>query len=154
VTDHAAEARERSPTAVRIFLCLVIIALGLSLRRYGFGLGLPGLVVKYGGSILWAAMVFFLVALVLPSLSRIQIAAIAAVIAVAVELFRLVHTPWLDAFRLTLAGALLLGRVFSPWDIIAYGVGILLGLLLDRCTSTRVSRDSTLPLRDPGGGRV
>jgi hypothetical protein len=67
VTDHAAEdARERSPTAVRIFLCLVIIAVGLSLRRYGFGLGLPGLVVKYGGSILWAAMVFFLVALVLP----------------------------------------------------------------------------------------
>lgn len=154
MTDHAAEARERSPTAVRIFLCLVIIALGLSLRRYGFGLGLPGLVVKYGGSILWAAMVFFLVALVLPSLSRVQIAAIAAVIAVAVELFRLVHTPWLDAFRLTLAGALLLGRVFSPWDIIAYGVGILLGLLLDRCTSTRVSRDFTLPLRDLGGGRV
>jgi hypothetical protein len=134
VTYQAAEkARRRSPAAVRNILCLVIIALGLSLRRYGFGLGMPGLVVKYGGSILWAAMVFFLVALVLPSLSRIQIATISAVIAVAVELFRLIHTPWLDAFRLTLAGALLLGRIFSPWDITAYGVGILLGLLLDCC---------------------
>jgi hypothetical protein len=138
VTDHAAEnARKRSPDAVRIILCLVIIALGLSLRRYGFGLGMPGLIVKYGGSILWAAMVFFLVALVLPSLSRIQIATIATVIAVAVELLRLVHTPWLDAFRFTLAGALLLGRIFSPWDILAYGIGILLAILLDRCTSTR-----------------
>ena len=56
---------------------------------------------------------------------------IAAVIAVGVELFRLVHTPWLDSFRLTMAGALLLGRIFSPWDILAYAVGIALGALLD-----------------------
>jgi hypothetical protein len=134
VTDHVTEnARERSPTAIRIFLCLAIIALGLSLRRFGFGLGLSGAVVKYGGSILWGTMVFFIVAIVLPALSRMKIAAIAAAIAVVVELFRLFHTPWLDAFRLTLAGALLLGRIFSPWDILAYGVGIVLGLLLDRC---------------------
>jgi hypothetical protein len=134
VTDHAAgNARERSPTVARILLCLAIIALGLSLRRYGFSLGLPGLIVKYGGSILWAAMVFFIVALVWSALSRQQIAAVAATIAVAIELSRLVHVPWLDAFRLTLAGALLLGRIFSPWDILAYGIGILLGAALDWC---------------------
>lgn len=127
MTDRVAEnARGRSPTAVRVFLCLAIIALGLGLRRFGFGLGLPGLVVKYGGSILWAAMVFFIVAIARPALSRVRIVAIASVIAVAVELFRLVHTQSLDAFRLTLAGALLLGRVFSPWDILAYGVGVAL----------------------------
>ncbi len=56
---------------------------------------------------------------------------VAAVIAVGVELFRLVHTPWLDSFRLTMAGALLLGRIFSPWDILAYAIGIALGALLD-----------------------
>lgn len=134
MTDQAEkDARERSPTVVRIFLCLVIIALGLGLRRYGFGLGLPGLVVKYGGSILWAIMVLFIVAIVRPTLSRTRMIAIAAIIAIAVELFRLIHTPWLDAFRITLAGALLLGRIFSPWDILAYGVGILLGALLDWC---------------------
>jgi hypothetical protein len=33
---------------------------------------------------------------------------------------------------LTLAGALLLGRIFSPWDMLAYGVGIALGMVLDR----------------------
>jgi len=136
VTDHVAKyARGRSPAAFRTILSLVIIASGLSLRRYGFGLGMPGFIVKYGGSILWAAMVFFLVALVLPWLARVQIATIAAVIAVAVELFRLIHTPWLDAFRLTLTGALLLGRIFSPWDILAYGFGILLGVVLDRSHS-------------------
>jgi hypothetical protein len=133
VSNRAVEnAHGRSPNAVRFFLCVAVVALGLSLRRYGFGLGLPGLIVKYGGSILWAAMVFFLVALAWPALSRVRITAIAGTIAIAVELFRLVHAPWLDAFRLTLAGALLLGRIFSPWDILAYGIGIRLAALLDR----------------------
>ena len=81
---------------------------------------------------LWGTMVFFLVAMAASHLSRRSIALISASIAVSVELFRLVHAPWLDAFRLTMAGALLLGRVFSPWDMLAYGVGIGLAMLLDR----------------------
>ena len=128
-------ARERTPGAglvSRACLCLSIIACGLALRRYGLGLGLPSSIVKYGGSTLWGMMVFFLVAMAASHLSRRRIALIAASIAVCVELFRLVHAPWLDAFRLTMAGALLLGRVFSPWDMLAYGVGIVLAMLLDR----------------------
>jgi Protein of unknown function (DUF2809) len=128
------------PTIVRVWLCLAIIAAGLALRRFGFGVGLPASIVKYGGSILWATMVFFLTSILAGTLAGIarlplprwRIALISAVIAVSVELFRLVHAPWLDAFRLTLAGALLLGRIFSPWNMIAYGVGIILGMLLDR----------------------
>ncbi len=77
-------------------------------------------------------MVYFLVAIVAPRLSPGRMAAISAAIAVLVELFRLVHTPALDAFRLTLAGALLLGRIFSPWDMLAYGIGIVLATGLDR----------------------
>jgi hypothetical protein len=42
-----------------------------------------------------------------------------------------VHAPWLDAFRLTMAGALLLGRIFSLWDMLAYGAGTVFGVLLD-----------------------
>ena len=117
---------------VRICLCLSIVAAGLALRGLGLGLGLPASIVKYGGSVPWGTMVFFLVAIAGSKLSRPTIASIAAVIAVGVELFRLVHTPWLDSFRLTLAGALLLGRIFSQWDMLAYGVGIGLGALLDR----------------------
>jgi hypothetical protein len=112
-------------------LCLSIIAAGLALRGFGLGLGLSAFTVKYGGSILWGAMVFFLVAIVASRSTRRSVVMIAAVIAVGVELFRLVHTPWLDSFRLTMAGALLLGRIFSPSDILAYAVGIALGALLD-----------------------
>ena len=112
-------------------LCLSIIAAGLALRGFGLGLGLSAFTVKYGGSILWGAMVFFLIAIVASRSTRRSVVMIAAVIAVGVELFRLVHTPWLDNFRLTMAGALLLGRIFSPSDILAYAVGIALGALLD-----------------------
>jgi hypothetical protein len=116
---------------VRAGLCAAIIVFGLVLRRYGFGLGLPAFAVKYGGSALWAMMVYFLVALAGSTLSRRTIALMSASIALGVELFRLVHAPWLDAFRLTMAGALLLGRIFSLWNLVAYGAGIILAMGLD-----------------------
>jgi hypothetical protein len=109
-----------------------VIASGLALRGFGLGLGLPGVIVKYGGSVLWATMVFFLVAIACPRWPRRNAVMASIVIAIGVELFRLIHTPWLDAFRLTLPGALLLGRIFSPWNMLAYGAGIILALMLDR----------------------
>jgi Protein of unknown function (DUF2809) len=125
-------AARRGPALPRICLCAAVIVLGLGLRGFGLSLGLPAMIVKYGGSILWATMVFLVVAIACPRLPRRNIALLSAAFAISVELFRLVHAPWLDAFRLTLAGALLLGRIFSPWDIVAYGAGIGLALLLDR----------------------
>ncbi|MGY3238723.1 glucose dehydrogenase [Bradyrhizobium sp. USDA 4448] len=122
----------RQTSLIRVALALVVIACGLSLRRYGFPLGLPAFVVKYGGSLLWATMVFLLVGLLLPRLPRSQLAVIAMAVAAVVEFSRLVHTPWLDAFRLTTAGALLLGRIFSLWNLAAYAVGIGFGIWLDR----------------------
>jgi hypothetical protein len=59
------------------------------------------------------------------------------VIAIVVEFSRLVHTPWLDAFRLTTAGALLLGRIFSLWNLVAYAVGIAFGVWIDRLAGNR-----------------
>jgi Protein of unknown function (DUF2809) len=117
---------------VRACLCLSIIVAGLALRGFGSGLGLPAFVVKYGGSLLWGTMVFFLVAIATRDQLRPRIALMSISIAVCVELFRLVHAPWLDAFRLTTAGALLLGRIFSPWNLLAYAAGIALGMLFDR----------------------
>lgn len=69
-------------------------------------------------------MVYLLVALFIARSRPAAIAVTALFIAISVELFRLYHTPWLDAFRLTTAGALLLGRVFSLWNMLAYAIGI------------------------------
>ena len=142
--DGGREARTPQ-LIVRACLCASVIACGLALRRFGLGVGLPAAIVKYGGSVLWGTMVFLVVAMAASRRSRSRIALIAAAIAVSVELFRLVHAPWLDAFRLTLPGALLLGRIFSAWDMPAYGAGIVLGMGLDRfavSTFPKVEREA------------
>lgn len=112
-----------------------VLLAGLALRGVGPGLGLPFASTKYGGSILWGAMVYGVLATLMPTAPRARLTAIALAAAVTVEAFRLFHTPTLDAFRLTTAGALLLGRVFSGWNVAAYAVGI--------ATAWRVDRSAT-----------
>lgn len=106
------------------------ITAGLALRIVP--LGLPGPVVKHGGSALWALMIFWLVSTARPRWPHSHSALAATGIAFAVELFQLYHAPWLDAFRLTRPGALLLGRVFSTLDLIAYALAISVGAYADR----------------------
>jgi hypothetical protein len=126
----------------RLAIALVIILCGVSLRLGGYEIGLPYFLVKYGGSTLWGAMVFFLFATLLPSQSVGRLAVLSLVSAALVEFSRLYHAPWLDDFRLTLAGALLLGRIFSWWNILAYAVGIALAALFEARRITRSDRPS------------
>jgi len=87
-------------------------------------LGLPPFWFKYGGSALWAVMVYWLVATLFPRWRSAEVAAAACGVAAMVELSRLLHTPGADVFRASLAGRLLLGRFFSIWDIVAYWLAI------------------------------
>jgi hypothetical protein len=102
---------------------------GLVTRFVHFGL--PPVVVKCGGSMLWALMIYWFVSALLPSLRICTVALLTAGITTAVEFFKLYHAPALDAFRMTLPGILLLGRFFSAWDILAYWIAIVAGVLLD-----------------------
>lgn len=116
---------------------LLTITCGLVLRRFGFAAGLSFGIVKYGGSILWGAMVYWLFATASVNVKGQRVAFVALITAIAVELFRLWHAPALDAFRLTTTGALLLGRVFSLWNILAYAAGIVAASALDCGLSKR-----------------
>lgn len=131
--DEAAPDRPRSPRRRRALAAtLAIVLAGLALRGWGPALGLPFAVTKIGGSVLWGAMVYGLAAVLRPATRPARLAAACLAIAVLVELSRLVHTPALDTFRLTTAGALLLGRVFSPWNVLFYALGIVAMRLRDR----------------------
>lgn len=112
-----------------VLLIVATIAAGLTIRLAP--LGLPNALVKYGGSLLWALMIYWIVSSVWPLRSFGRSALVSSVLAFCVELFKLYHTPLVDAFRLTLPGKLLLGRVFSLWDLIAYAVAIISGVLAD-----------------------
>ena len=116
---------------------LLAIASGSALRLTR--IGLPWWFVKYGGAVIWGAMVYCLVAVLMAGARRHHVAAVAVLAAIASELFRLHHTPWLDEFRLTLAGQLLLGRIFSGWNIVAYAVGIGLAAWIDRVIGNRAA---------------
>lgn len=131
---------KHSPRLRYLLAAALAIIVGASLRLFGYGSGLPYFLVKYGGSVIWGAMVFFVVAFVLGRREVRLLALVAVVVAVASEFFRLYHTPDLDAFRLTLAGQLLLGRIFSWWNILAYAAGIGLAAFFE-WRFTRLDRD-------------
>ena len=115
-------------------LLLAATAAGLIWRMAP--LHLPWFLYKYGGSMLWAVALYWLLAAILPRLTATRIALIAAVAAAAVEFSRLWHTPGFDAFRVTIAGKLLLGRFFSLKNIAAYWLAIALTAWLDKRSLT------------------
>jgi hypothetical protein len=117
------------PFTRTLALLFVTVVAGLPVRLVP--LGLPAVVVKYGGSTLWAVMIYWIVSTLLPTRRLLIVALISGCIATAVEFFKLYHSPGMDAFRLTLPGMLLLGRYFSVWDIVAYWIAISAGALLD-----------------------
>ena len=114
---------------ISLLLLLATVCAGLAIRFAP--LGLPQFIVKYGGSMLWALMVYWIVSALLPTQRLLVVALLAAAIATAVEFLKLYHSTALDAFRHTLPGVLLLGRIFSVWDIVAYWLAISAGAIAD-----------------------
>ena len=120
---------------------LLAITLGLVWRLTP--LHLPAFAYKYGGSALYAVMLYWLLAAAFPRKHSRKIGLFALLLAPAIECFKLVHWPALDAFRITLAGKLLIGRVFTFQALVAYALAIAVVALLDR--SSREKRDARHP---------
>lgn len=108
---------------------MLLIPIGLVCRFVP--IGLPQVIVKYGGSFLWAAMVYWVLAVLLPRLRPLHLGLCATAVAVGVEFFKRVDTPGLNAFRDTFAGKVLLGRYFSYTDIAVYILAIACATWID-----------------------
>jgi hypothetical protein len=133
------------PILLSIVLILVTVVAGLIDRMVD--LDLPPLVVKYGGSMLWALAIYWLISTILGRAGLITSAMVSGLIATAIEFLKLYHTQDLEAFRYTLPGTLILGRLFSFSDIAAYWIAVSLGAILD--TQFRPAKS---PLRNPAPG--
>lgn len=136
----APAARSRLLAAIAI---AAVIALGLASRRHPALF--PAWMDKYPGDALWATMVFFCWAWVLPAASTLRLAALALATAWLVECSQLVHAPWLDAIRRTVPGHLVLGSTFNWLDLPAYAAGVALGAAAD-CLA-RAARRAIAPSR-------
>lgn len=118
----------RSRTLYLLLAAATIVA-GLASRRFG-GV-LPGFVAAYAGDVLWAAMVYLLVAAAWRRASVRRVATAAGTVALAVEAGQLYQAPWIDALRHTRMGGLVLGHGFLWSDLACYAVGIALAAGLD-----------------------
>ena len=106
------------------------MALGLASRHWPGTL--PAALGKYPGDAAWALMVFFAWCALRPRARATEVAACAMATSAGVEAAKLWQAPWLAAFRHTTLGHLLLGHVFSWQNLVAYGVGVLAGMAIDR----------------------
>ncbi len=120
---------------VYLLIAIAVVALGLFLRWPG--LSLPWAVGKYGGSMLWAAMVYLLFRVIAPDARVVRTAIAAAVFAALGEATQLISVPWFDAVRATTLGHLIFGRTFAVEDIVAYWIGIAVAALIDAARRKR-----------------
>lgn len=127
--------RSRSHSA--IVLCIVIV-LGLGSRKYSSIV--PEIFGDYAGDAFWAIAAYVGVVLAKPGISYRRASIGALAIAFAVEFSQLYHAPWIDSVRNTIAGRLFLGSGFDSADLLAYGVGVSVGVLLDFVVLARQKR--------------
>jgi len=114
--------------AQSIAILAIAIPTGILWRH----LPLPFFAWKYGGSALWTVALYTFIAALAPRLRPGRVALLSLLLSALVELSRLVQQPTLEAFRRTIAGKLLLGRIFSLKDIAAYWIAVAALFFLDR----------------------
>jgi hypothetical protein len=124
-----------------LVIVFITIPIGLAVRF--LPLGLPWFLYKYLGSVLWAVALYWFLAAILPRLRPITLAIFASTIATLLEFSRLIPFAPIDAFRLTLAGEILLGRYFSVKNILAYILAIAFAAALDHFFFTDQQRNPT-----------
>ena len=107
----------------------ITVAIGLTwhLSPPLFGAAVKDIV----GDSFWAAMILWLVSLVMPSRPLLLRMLAAIAICFAVETSQLYHAPFIDSIRATLPGHLVLGSGFDPRDFAAYATGVLIAALAD-----------------------
>jgi hypothetical protein len=126
MTDHPAAGRSRLVTVVLLF---ATVAAGLASRHYPDWQ--PRFVASYAGDTLWAAMVFWGLALLRPEGRSTVLGGWALGIAFADEISQLYRAPWIDAMRATRLGALALGQGFLWSDLWCYAAGVTLAAVID-----------------------
>lgn len=122
-------------------LLLATTVSGLASRE--FAAELPGFFATYAGDVLWAAALYWFLALLLARRSIPSIATAALLTSFAVELSQLYRAPWMDDLRRSTLGGLLLGHGFLWSDLLCYTLGIVLAATADAAWLFRVQRSGS-----------
>ncbi|AGE78760.1 TPA: DUF2809 domain-containing protein [Bacillus thuringiensis] len=108
---------------------IVVIILGLSSRKFAFAL--PHLLNDYLGDALWALMIFTGFGFLFPKTETKKLAFISLMFCYGIEASQLYHAEWIDSIRATTLGGLVLGYGFLWSDVVAYTIGVGVGILCE-----------------------
>ncbi|WP_263703676.1 DUF2809 domain-containing protein [Bacillus thuringiensis] len=108
---------------------IIVIILGLSSRKLAFAL--PALLNDYLGDALWALMIFTGFGFLFPKIKTKKLAFISLLFCYGIELSQLYHAEWIDSIRATTLGGLVLGYGFLWNDLIAYTIGVGVGVVFE-----------------------
>ncbi|EMI9089585.1 MULTISPECIES: ribosomal maturation YjgA family protein [Bacillus] len=108
---------------------IIVIILGLSSRKFAFAL--PALLNDYLGDALWALMIFTGFGFVFPKIETKKLAFISLLFCYAIEISQLYHAEWIDSIRTTTLGGLVLGYGFLWSDLVAYTIGVGIGMFCE-----------------------
>ncbi len=108
---------------------MIVMILGLSSRKLSFVI--PDFLDLYLGDVLWALMIFFMIAFFLPTIKTKLVAIIAVLFCFFIEGSQLYHAEWIDKIRHTTLGGLVLGYGFLWSDLVSYVIGIGIGVIIE-----------------------
>ncbi|QUG84402.1 DUF2809 domain-containing protein [Bacillus nitratireducens] len=108
---------------------IVVIILGLSSRKFAFAL--PDLLNEYLGDALWALMIFTGFGFLFPKIETRKLAFISLIFCYGIEISQLYHAEWIDSIRATTLGGLVLGYGFLWSDLVAYTIGVGIGMFCE-----------------------
>jgi len=116
----------------RLFYLLIIvlvISLGLLSRKMAHSF--PKIINMFLGDGLWALMVFFIIRMIFIKWTTKKVALSGLLFCYFIEISQLYHTPWIDSIRATTLGGLVLGYGFLWSDLMAYLIGIGVGIAFE-----------------------
>ena len=114
---------------IYLAVTFAIMVLGLASRKYGDVL--PEFIAEYSGDTLWAAMVYWGIRFLFPSISIVKSVVISLLFSYCIEISQLYQADWANIVRSTTLGALIFGHGFLWSDMICYTVGGLLSAAID-----------------------
>lgn len=113
-----------------ILICIIIL-LGLASRTISK-------VPLYIGDAMWALMIFFIIRFLIVNARIGLIGFVSLFICYCVECSQLYQAEWVNSIRNTIIGRLVLGQGFLWSDILAYTVGIIIGILFEMVIMKRM----------------
>ncbi|MDC2864051.1 ribosomal maturation YjgA family protein [Bacillus sp. BP-3] len=110
-------------------MTVIVIILGLTSRKIAYVL--PHILNTYLGDALWALMIFIGFGFIFNRAQTKIIVLLAISFCYIIEFSQLYHACWIDHIRETTLGGLVLGYGFLWSDLLAYAIGIGIGVIIE-----------------------